>query len=112
MDHLGYFCLVLLCFHAHLFIYALWSPAGKGLTSWLFFYLYTLFSPSSGVQRVGEGHPSACRTDYSKGIFVCLIVSLAHPFLCTFNAISWLLFVMSNCDVATFPFVSWVRCGT
>ena len=23
---------------------------------------------------------------------------------------SWLLFVMSNCDV-TFPLVSWVRCG-
>ena len=24
---------------------------------------------------------------------------------------SWLSFVMSNCDVATFPLVSWVRCG-
>ena len=24
---------------------------------------------------------------------------------------SWLLFVISNCDVVTFPFVSWVRCG-
>ena len=24
---------------------------------------------------------------------------------------SWLLFVMSNCDVITFPLVSWVRCG-
>ena len=32
MDHLCYFCLVLLCFHAHLFVVALWSPAGKGLT--------------------------------------------------------------------------------
>ena len=32
------FCLVLLCFHARLFIDALlWSPAGKGLTSWLSF---------------------------------------------------------------------------
>ena len=56
MDHLRYFCLVLLCFHAHLFVIALWSPAGKGLTSWL-------------------------------------------------------LFVMSNCDIDTFPLVSWVRCG-
>ena len=27
----------LLCFRAHLFIDALWSPAGKGLTSWLLF---------------------------------------------------------------------------
>ena len=27
-------CLVLLCLHARLFVDALWSPAGKGLTSW------------------------------------------------------------------------------
>ena len=27
--------LFMLCFHASLFIDALWSPAGKGLTSWL-----------------------------------------------------------------------------
>ena len=31
--------LFLLCFHAHLFIDALWSPAGKGLTSWLSFVM-------------------------------------------------------------------------
>ena len=29
--------LFLLCFRARLFINALWSPAGKGLTSWLSF---------------------------------------------------------------------------
>ena len=56
MDHLCYFCLVLLCFHARLFVDALWSPAGKGLTSWL-------------------------------------------------------SFVMSYCDVVTFPLVSRVSCG-
>ena len=39
MDHLCYFCLVLLCFHAHLFVDALWSPAGKGLASWLSFVM-------------------------------------------------------------------------
>ena len=50
------FVLFLLCFCAHLFIDALWSPAGKGPTSWL-------------------------------------------------------SFVMSNCEVVTFPLVSWVRCG-
>ena len=33
------FCLVLLCFHARLFVDALWSPAGKGLTSWLSFVM-------------------------------------------------------------------------
>ena len=53
MLFLSYF---LLCFRACLFIDALWSPAGKGLTSWL-------------------------------------------------------SFVMSNCEVLTFPLVSWVRCG-
>ena len=56
MDHLCYFCLVLLGFNARPFVDALWSSAGKGLTSWL-------------------------------------------------------SFVMSNCDVVTFPLVSWVRCG-
>ena len=39
MDHLFYFFLVLLCFHARLFIKALWSPAGKGLTYWLSFVM-------------------------------------------------------------------------
>ena len=56
VDHLCYFCLVLLCFQSRLFVDALWSPAGKGLTSWL-------------------------------------------------------SFVMSDCDVVTFPLVSWLRCG-
>ena len=31
------FCLVFALFCARLFICALWSPAGKGLTSWLSF---------------------------------------------------------------------------
>ena len=48
--------LFLLCFRARVFIDALWSTAGKGLTSW-------------------------------------------HSF------------VMSKCEVVTFPLVSWVRCG-
>ena len=39
MDHLCYFCLALLCFHARLFVDALRSPAEKGLTSWLLFVM-------------------------------------------------------------------------
>ena len=39
VDHLCYFCLVLLCFYARLFVDALWSPAGKGLTSRLSFVM-------------------------------------------------------------------------
>ena len=57
MNHLCYFCLVLLCFHARLFVDALRLPPGKGLTSWI-------------------------------------------------------SFVMSNCDVITFPLVFWVSCGS
>ena len=49
--------LCLLCICMRLFIGALWSPAGEGLTSWL-------------------------------------------------------LFVVSYCEFATFTLVSWVRCGT
>ena len=39
VDQICYFCLVLLCFRARLFVGALWSPAGKGLTSWLSFVM-------------------------------------------------------------------------
>ena len=34
-----FYVLCLLCFCARLFIVALWSPAGKGLTSWLSFVM-------------------------------------------------------------------------
>ena len=36
MDHLCYLCLVFGTL-SRMFIAALWSPEGKGLTSWLFF---------------------------------------------------------------------------
>ena len=47
--------LCLLCLCARLFICALWSPAGKGLTSWLLFVVSTVsvslshWYPGSGV---------------------------------------------------------------
>ena len=56
MDHLCYFCLVFVILSCAIFIDALWSLAGKGLTSWI-------------------------------------------------------SFVRSNCEVVTFPLVSFVRCG-
>ena len=37
MDRLFFSVLCLLCFCVRLFVCALWSPAGKGLTSWLSF---------------------------------------------------------------------------
>ena len=39
MDHLCNSCLVFLCFHARLYVDALWSPAGKGLASLLSFMM-------------------------------------------------------------------------
>ena len=39
MDHLCYLCLVFVMF-SRLFIAALWSPAGKGLTSCLSFVMF------------------------------------------------------------------------
>ena len=39
MDHLCYLCLVFAKL-SRLFIAALWSPAGKGLTSWLLFVMF------------------------------------------------------------------------
>ena len=49
------FCLVFAMFCARLFICASWSPAGKGLTSWLSFVVssvslsLSLWYPGSGV---------------------------------------------------------------
>ena len=39
MDHLCYLCLVFVML-SRLFITAVWSPAGKGLTSWLSFVMF------------------------------------------------------------------------
>ena len=39
VDYLCNFCLVLLCFQVSLFVVTLWSPAGKGLISWLSFVI-------------------------------------------------------------------------
>ena len=36
---------------------------------------FTLFSPSSAIQRVGEDHPSACLTNYSKGVVMVDCIS-------------------------------------
>ena len=43
MDNVCYLCLVLFML-SRPFIAALWSPAGKGLTSWLLFVMFNNFS--------------------------------------------------------------------
>ena len=39
MDHLSYLCLMFVML-SRLFIAALWSPEGKGPTSWLLFVMF------------------------------------------------------------------------
>ena len=60
MDHLCYFCLVLLCFHARLFVDALWSPAGKGLTSWRSFVMCLIVTLSLSHWYPGSGVVIGC----------------------------------------------------
>ena len=49
---------------------------------------------------------------------LCLLCLCAHLFICALKSptgkglTSWLSFVVSNCEFANFPLVSWVRCGT
>ena len=72
------FCsvLCLLCLCARLFICALWSPAGKGLTSWLSFVVSTVSLSLSHWYR-GSGVvldlsiPNLCTLTYfyNHGIF-------------------------------------------
>ena len=40
-------------------------------------------------------------------LFICALWSPAGKWLNSF-----LSFVVSNCDIVTFPLVSWVKCGT
>ena len=39
-------------------------------------------------------------------VYMCFVVS------CLEGLTSWLSFVVSYCEIVTFPLVSWVRCGT
>ena len=54
------FCLVFAMFCARLFICALWSPAGKGLTSWLSFVVSTV----SQVWYLIVSIPDLCTLTY------------------------------------------------
>ena len=52
MDHLWFLCLVFLML-SRLFVAALWSPAGKGLTSWLLLVMFIVFVLLSHVVSCG-----------------------------------------------------------
>ena len=54
MDHLCYLCLVFVML-SRMFIATLWSPAGKGLASWLSFVMFVFLSLSNVVYWVRCG---------------------------------------------------------
>ena len=65
-----------------------------------------IFLPSADSRRVGS----------FMSVLSCFCYAFARIFYALWSPagkglISWLLFVMSNCEVVTFPLVSWVRCG-
>ena len=112
-----------------LFFVALWSPAGKELTSWLCVLCFVTFpnvSWSKSESRVrlapktGLSPPVKYFTDRSKAVlllwifyvFVLSCVCYAFVrvwFICALwspagkGMTSWLSFVVSNCEFVTFP---------
>ena len=118
---------------------ALWSPTGKGLTSWLScvlcFVTFPKVSWSTSESRVrlsrhktGLSPPVKYFTDRSKAvlllwIFYVFVLSCVCYVLCAsvymcFVVTCWeradLLALVCGvfCEFVTFPLVSWVRCGT
>ena len=71
------FCLVFAMFCARLFICALWSPAGKGLTSWLSFVLSSV-SLSLSHWYPGSGVVLDCIVSWSLQPYYFAIISLTH----------------------------------
>ena len=75
MDHLCYFCLVFVMLSL-LFIAALWSPTGKGLTSWLSFVMFIcVLLLSQVVSWVRCGTCCIHSTKFLIGHFFKLIIS-------------------------------------
>ena len=66
----------------------------------------------SGQKKGTKGlHLITVITPSSQAKSVFLSVFLALWSTAGKGMTSWLSFVMSNCDIVTFPLVSWVRCG-
>ena len=69
MDHLCYLCLVFVML-LRLFIAALWSPAWKGLTSWLLFVMFNCVFVTLPCGILGQvlylivSIPDLCRLSY------------------------------------------------
>ena len=88
------FCLVFAMFCARLFICASWSPAWKGLTSWLSFVVSSVslslshWYPGSGVDLVWYlivSIPDLCNLTYFYLFDVCIYVYIS----CLLRRATW-----------------------
>ena len=67
---------------SRLYIAALWSPAGKGLTSWLLFVMFNCIFVTVPCGILGQvwyliaSNPDLCRLSYLKewGVSLCYII--------------------------------------
>ena len=93
------FCLVFAMFCARLFICALWSPAGKGLTSWLSFVVSSV-SLSLSHWYPGSGVVLDCIDSWSLQPYYftyvnhCSVVApgclLYAPFICCYHRMTFM----------------------
>ena len=79
MDHLYYLCLVFVML-SHLFIAALWSPAGKWLTYWLLFVMFNCYFVTFPYGTMGQvwylivSIPDLCHLSYFPYMLVAINV--------------------------------------
>ena len=106
-----------------LFFVALWSPAGKGLTSWLSCVLCFVTFPKCVLVHLRiKGEVGAMKLVYrSKAVLLlcifyvvffpvlCLLCLCARLFICALwspagkGLTSWLSFMVYNCEFSHFP---------
>ena len=80
MDHLCYFCIVFVML-SRLLIAALWSPAGKGLSSWLSFVVLDCVSVTFPFGILGQvwylivSIPELCTISFFHTVRIVLHIS-------------------------------------
>ena len=83
MDHLCYLCLVFVML-SRLFITAMWSLAGKGLTSWLLFVMFNCVFLTFPCGILGK-------VWYFIVSFPDLAVNLTYIYILLAKYVTWLL---------------------
>ena len=116
VEHLCYLCLVFVM-PSRLSIAALWSPAGKGLTSWLFYVMFNCDFVSYGI--LGRVWylivliPDICRLFYFVMVFCILVLQssfAADQFISLLFMKYFFVFSCSNPNGLTYIFIAWIFC--